>query len=104
LLVSLATLLLTLGNAHALYVYVKHPEVFVKQGATTAVLPANPLRAYVYCIIVSPGKGDPLAPSVVTMGDAATGVAVHYSDDPPQLWANTGAVWVFGSGRPDFMH
>jgi hypothetical protein len=95
LLVSLATLLLTLGNAHALYVYVKHPEVFVKQGATTAVLPANPLRAYVYCIIVSPGKGDPLAPSVVTMGDATTGVAVHYPDHPPQLWANTGAVWVF---------
>jgi hypothetical protein len=94
-LVSLATLLLTLGNAHAQYVYVKHPEVLVKQGATTAVLPANPLRAFVYCVIASPGKGEPLAPSVVRMGDATTGVAVHYPDHPPQLWANTGAVWVF---------
>jgi hypothetical protein len=94
LLVSLATLLLTLGNAHAQYVYVKHPGVLVKQGATTAVLPANPLRAFVYCVIAVPGKGEPLAPSVVTMGDATTGVAVHYLDQPPQLWANTGA-WVF---------
>jgi hypothetical protein len=92
LLVLLATPLLTLGNAHAQYVYVKHPEVLVEQRATTAVLPANPLRAFVYCVIASPGKGEPLAPSVVTMGDAKTGVAVHYLDHPPQLWANTGAV------------
>src|SRR6266849_5866395 len=95
LLVSLATLLLTLGNAHAQYVYVKHSEVLVKQGATTAVLPANPLRAFVYCVIASPGKGEPLAPSVVTMGDATTGVAVHYLDRPPKLWASTRKVWVF---------
>ena len=93
--VSLAVLFLILGNAHTQYVYVKHPEVLVKQGATTAVLPANPLRAFVYCVIASPGKGEPLAPSVVTMGDAITGVAVHYLDHPLQLWANTGVVWVF---------
>jgi hypothetical protein len=90
--VSLAALFLTLGKAHAQYVYIKHPEALVKQGLTTAVLPANPLRAFVYCVIASPGKGEPLAPSVVTMGDAKTGVAVHYLDHPPQLWANTGAV------------
>ena len=95
--VSLAVLFLTLGNAHTQYVYVKHPEVLVKQGATTAVLPANPLRAFVYCVIASPGKGEPLAPSVVTMGDAITGVAVHYLDHPLQLWANTGVVWVFSN-------
>ena len=69
--------------------------MLVKQGATTAVLPANPLRAFVYCVIASPRKGEPLAPSVVTMGDATTGVAVYYPDHPPQLWASTGAVWVF---------
>jgi hypothetical protein len=39
--VSLAVLFLTLGNAHTQYVYVKHPEVLVKQGATTAVLPCE---------------------------------------------------------------
>jgi hypothetical protein len=94
-LLSLATLLFILGNAHAQYVYIKHPEVLVTQGATTAVLPANPLRAFVYCVIASPLKGEPLAPSVVTMGDATTGVAVYYPDHPPQLWASTGAVWVF---------
>jgi hypothetical protein len=93
--VSLAVLFLTLGKAHTQYVYVKHPEVLIKQGATTAVLPANPLRAFVYCVIASPGKGEPLAPSVVTMGDAITGVAVRYLDHPLQLWANTGVVWVF---------
>jgi hypothetical protein len=95
LLVSLAALFLTLGKGHAQYAYVKHPEVLVKQGATTAVLPANPLRAFVYCVIASPGKGEPLAPFVVTMGDATTGVPVHYPDRPPQLWGNTGAVWVY---------
>jgi hypothetical protein len=78
--VSLAFLFLTLGTAHAQYVYIKHPEVLVKQGATTAVLPANPLRAFVYCVIASPGKGEPLAPSVVR------------------------GLGLFGSGRPDFMH
>ena len=26
----------------------------VRQGATVAVLPANPLRAFVYCVITSP--------------------------------------------------
>jgi hypothetical protein len=61
LLVSLAMQLFTLGNAHAQYVYIKHPEVLVKQGATTAVLPANPLRAFVYCVIASPRKSEPLA-------------------------------------------
>jgi hypothetical protein len=74
LLLALAILFLTLGKAHAQYAYVRHPNALVKQGATTAVLPANPLRAFVYCLIASPGKGQPLAPSVVTMGDATKGV------------------------------
>lgn len=95
LLVSLAALFLTSGKPNAQYAYVKHPDAVVRQGATTAVLPANPLRAFVYCVIASPSKGEPLAPSVVTMGDATTGVAVHYPDRRPQLWGNTGAVWVF---------
>lgn len=95
LLVSLAALSLTLGKAHAQYAYVKHPGVLVKRSTTTPVLLANPLRAFVYCVIASPGKSEPLAPSVATMGDARTGVAVQYPDSPPQLWGNTGAVWVF---------
>ena len=86
---------LMLGKARAQYAYVKHPGALVESRATTAVLPANPLRAFVYCVIASPGKGEPLAPSVVTMGDATTGVAVHYPDRPPQLWGSTGMVWVF---------
>jgi hypothetical protein len=94
LLISLTTLLFTLGEADAQYVYIKHPEVLVRQGATTAVLPANPLRAFVYCVIAGPSKGEPLAPNVVTMGDATTGLAVHYPDHSPQLWASTGAVWI----------
>lgn len=93
--VSLAALCITLGKAHAQYAYVKHSEVLVQRGATTAVLPENRLRAFVYCVVTSPGKSEPLAPSVVTMGDATTGVAVHYPDRPPQPWGNTGAVWVF---------
>lgn len=94
-LLAFAALFLMSAEAHAQYAYVTHPNVLVVQGATTAVLPANPLRLFVYCVIASPGKGEPLAPSVVTMGDATTGVAVHYPDRPPQLWGNTGEVWVF---------
>jgi hypothetical protein len=90
---AFAALLLTLGEAQ--YAYITHPNVLVEQRATVAVLLANPLRAFVYCVIASPGKGQPLAPSVVTMGDAITGVAVHYPDHRPQLWGNTGAVWVY---------
>jgi hypothetical protein len=86
---------LMLGKARAQYAYVKHPGALVESGTTTAVLPANPLRAFVYCVIASPHKGEPLAPSVVTMGDATTGVAVHYPDRPPQVWGSTGMVWVF---------
>jgi len=71
------------------------PGALVQLWATTAVLPANPLRAFVYCVIASPGKGEPLAPSVVTMGDATTGVPVQYPDRPPQVGGNAGAVWVF---------
>jgi hypothetical protein len=92
---AFAALLLTLGEARAQYAYITHPNVLVEQRATVAVLFANPLRAFVYCVIASPGKGQPLAPSVVTMGDAITGVAVHYPDHRPQLWGNTGAVWVY---------
>jgi hypothetical protein len=95
LLLELAAVFLTLGKAHSQYAYVTHPNALVNQRATTAVLPANPLRAFVYCVIASPGKGQPLAPSAVTMGDATTGVLVQYPDRPPQLWGNTGAVWVF---------
>ena len=94
-LLALAVLCLMLGKAHAQYAYVTHPNALVNQRATTAVLPANPLRAFVYCVIASPGKGQPLALSVVTMGDATTDVLVQYPDRPPQLWGNTGTVWVF---------
>ena len=94
LLVALAVQLLTLGKAHAQYAYVTHPNMLVKQGATTAVLPENPFRAFVYCVIASPGKGQSLAPSVVTMGDATRGVAVQYPDRPPQLWGSTGEIWI----------
>ena len=94
-LLALAVWCLMLGKARAQYAYVTHPNGLVESRATTAVLPANPLRAFVYCVIASPHKGEPLAPSVVTMGDAITGVAVQYPDRLPQLWGNTGMVWVF---------
>jgi hypothetical protein len=94
LLAPLAALFLTLGKAHAQYAYVTSDAV-VEQRATTAVLPANPLRAFVYCVIASPGKGETLAPSVVKMGDATTGVPVQYPDRSPKLWASTGKVWIF---------
>ena len=94
LLLALAAVFLTLGKARAQYAYVTSNAV-VEQRATTAVLPANPLRVFVYCIIASPGKGEPLAPSVVKMGDATTGVPVQYPDRPPKLWASTRKVWVF---------
>jgi hypothetical protein len=94
LLLAFAALFLGLGKAHAQYAYVKHPDVLVEPGATIAVLPANPLRAFVYCVIASPGEGEPLAPSVVKMG-ATTSVPVQYPDSPPKLWASTDKVWVF---------
>ena len=93
--VSLAALFLTLGKAQAQYAYVTHPAALVKKGATTAVLPANPFRAFVYCVIASPRRGVALAPSVVTMGNAIVGVSVQYPDRPPQLWGSTGEIWVF---------
>jgi len=95
LLLALAVQLLSLGKAHAQYAYVKHPNVLVDQGATIAVLPANPLRAYVYCVIASPGKGETLAPSVVTMGNGTLAVPVYFSDRRPQLWASSDEVWVY---------
>jgi hypothetical protein len=95
LLLGFAALLLTLGEAHAQYVYVTRPSVLVEQRATVAVLPENRLRAFVYCVIASPGKGEALAPSIVAMGDGRTAVAVQYPDRPPQVWGNTGEVWVF---------
>ena len=95
LLLALAAQLLALGKAHAQYAYVTHSGALVEQDATTAVLPANPLRAFVYCVIASPGKGETLAPSVVKMGDATTGVPVQYPDRSPKLWASTGKVWIF---------
>ena len=73
----------------------KHSNLLVEKGATVAVLPANPLRAYVYCTIASPGKSDALAPSVVTMGNSTIAVPVHFPDRRPQLWANSGEVWVY---------
>ena len=81
---AFSALFLTLGETQAQYAYVTHPDVLVEQGATVAVLPPNPLRAFVYCVVASPGKGEPLAPSIVTMGDARTGVAVQYPDLPPK--------------------
>jgi hypothetical protein len=83
------------SKAHAQYAYVKHPDALVEPGTTVAVLPANPLRAFVYCVIANPAKGESLAPSVVTMGDAKTRVPVQYPDRPPRLWGSTGIVWVF---------
>ena len=90
----LAVQLLSLGKAHAQYAYVTHPDALVDQGVTVAVLPANPLRAFVYCTIASPRKGDALAPSVVTMGNATSGVLVYFPDRPAKPWANSGEVWV----------
>ena len=95
LLLAIVVQLLGQDNAHAQYSYVKHPKVLVEQGATVAVLPAKPLRAYVYCIIASPAKGETLAPSVVTMGDSASGVPMYFPDHRPQLWANSDEVWVY---------
>jgi hypothetical protein len=94
-LLAFSALFLTLGGAYPQYAYVTHPGAVVERGALTAVLPANPLRAFVYCVIASPGKDEPLAPSVVTMGDATTGVRVQYPDHSPQLWGSTGEIWVF---------
>jgi hypothetical protein len=93
-LLVLTALCLMLGKTHAQYTYVTHSNALVEQGATMAVLPENPLRAFVYCVIASPGKGEPLAPSVVTMGDAITRVPVQYPDRPPKLWGSTAEVWV----------
>src|SRR5579863_8589212 len=95
LLLTLTVQLLTLGTTHSQYTYVSHPAVLVQQGATIAVLPANPLRAFVYCVITSPGKGEAFAPSIVTVGNATTGVPILYPDRAPQLWGNSGDVWVF---------
>ena len=95
LLLALAAQLLTLEKAHAQYLYVTHSDLLVEQGATTAVLPANPLRAFVYCVIRSPGKGEPLAPSVMKMGDGTTSVPVQYPNRPPKLWGSSSKVWVF---------
>ena len=86
--------LLSQGNAYAQYAYVTHPNVLVEKGATVAVLPANPLREFVYCTIASPAKGETLAPSVVTMGDSVSGVPVYFPDRPPRPWANSDEVWV----------
>ena len=91
---ALAVQLVSLAKAHAQYAYVTHPNVLVDQGATVAVLPANALRAFVYCIIASPRKGEALAPSVVTMGNATSGVLVYFPDRPAKPWANSGEVWV----------
>ena len=101
----LAVQLLSLGKAHAQYAYVTHPDALVDQGVTVAVLPANPLRAFVYCTIASPRKGDMLAPSVVTMGNATTGVPVYFPDRPAKPWANSvGGLGLFRSSCADFLH
>jgi hypothetical protein len=92
---ALGVQLLSLGKAHAQYAYVTHPNILVDQGATVAVLPANPLRAFVYCVIVNPRKGETLAPSVVAMGNGTIAVSVYFSDRRPQLWASSDEVWVF---------
>jgi hypothetical protein len=90
---ALAVQLLSLGKAHAQHAYVTHPNTLFDQRATVAVLTANPLRAFVYCVIVNPGKGETLAPSVVTMGNGTNAVPVYFPDRRPQLWANSGKVW-----------
>jgi hypothetical protein len=95
LLLTSAAIFLTFGNAHAQYAYVTHPDVVVESQTTVAVLPANPFRVFVYCTIASPKKGDPFAPSVVTMGNATSAVAIQYPDRRPQPWGNAGKVWVF---------
>jgi hypothetical protein len=95
LLLTSAGILLTFGKAHAQYAYVTHPDVVVESQATVAVLPANPFRVFVYCTIASPKRGEPFAPSVVTMGDATSAVAIQYPDRRPQPWGNAGEVWVF---------
>jgi hypothetical protein len=95
LLLTLGLQLLILGTAHAQYTYLRHPAVLVEQGATVAVLPANPRRAFVYCVITSPSKGEAFAPLTVVAGNATTGVPLSYPDRVPQLWGNSGEVWVF---------
>jgi hypothetical protein len=102
--VSLAVLFLTLGNAHAQYVYVKHPEVLVKQGATTAVLPANPLRAFVYCVIASPGKGEPLAPCRDNGRRYKRSGRTLSRSPTAALGEHRRSLGFFGSDSPDFMH
>src|SRR3981189_82218 len=75
--------------------HMSHPTQWSNNVRPTALLPANPFRAFVYCVIASPGKGEPLPPSVVRMGDATAAVPVQYPDRPPKLWASTSKVWVF---------
>lgn len=88
-----ALFFLTSEGAYPQYAYVTHLGTVVEPGAPTAVLPANPLRAFVYCLIASPGKGEPLAPSFVTLGNTTTRVRVQYPDQPPQPWGSTGEIW-----------
>ena len=77
---ALAVWCLMLGKARAQYAYVTHPNALVESRATTAVLPANPLRAFVYCVIASPGKGEPLARFLVVTNRAKS---------PQQAWPYT---------------
>jgi hypothetical protein len=100
LLLIATALSLLVGKAEAQYAYFRHPDALAEGGETVPVLAANPNRAFVYCVIASPGKGEPLAQSVVKMGNAMSAVPVQYPGQPSRLWANTGAVWVFSDQWP----
>jgi hypothetical protein len=95
LMLALAGQLLMPGVAQSQYTYVTHPSVLVRQGVMTEMLPSNPLRVFVYCVIASPKRGEPFAPSYAWIGNVVTGVRVEYPDRAPQVWGSTSEIWVF---------
>jgi hypothetical protein len=81
------------------------PNALVNQRATTAVLPANPLRAFVYCVIASPGKGQPLALSRRDYGRRHNRCARTISRSPAAaLGKHRYGLGLFGSNGADFLH
>jgi hypothetical protein len=91
---TLALAIFLVVSAFARYSYVKHGSVLARAGKWTAILPANPRRAYAFCVISHPRRDEPFAPSYVTMGNTTAAVPVGYPDREPWLWANTGRAWV----------
>ena len=94
LMLALAAQLLIPAVEQSQYTYVKHPSVLVQRGVMTEMMPSNPLRVFAYCMIASPKRGEPFAPSHAWMGNGRIGVRVEYPDRAPQIWGNTGEIWV----------